>query len=53
MNNELSSKNKENVAQEIYKKESVCFRPEDLIKDPYVLEFLGLEGNYKYIYKDN
>ena len=37
----LSSKNKENVAQEIQTLEPEK-TPEDIIRDPYVLEFLGL-----------
>ena len=37
----LSSKNKENVAQEIQTLEPGK-TPEDIIRDPYVLEFLGL-----------
>lgn len=40
----LSSKNKENVAQEIRTLEPEK-TPEDIIRDPYVLEFLGLSPN--------
>ena len=40
----LSSKNKENVAQEIQTLEPEK-TPEDIIRDPYVLEFLGLAPN--------
>ena len=40
----LSSKNKENVAQEIQTLEPGK-TPEDIIRDPYVLEFLGLSPN--------
>lgn len=40
----LSSKNKEQVAQEIEILESAK-TPEDIIRDPYVLEFLGLNPN--------
>ena len=40
----LSSKNKENVAQEIQTLEPEK-TPEDIICDPYVLEFLGLSPN--------
>ena len=40
----LSSKNKENVAQEIQTLEQGK-TPEDIIRDPYVLEFLGLSPN--------
>ena len=37
----LSSQNKEKVSEEIQKLESAKV-PEDIIRDPYVLEFLGL-----------
>lgn len=40
----LSSKNKEQVAAEIQTLE-VARTPEDIIRDPYVLEFLGLNPN--------
>lgn len=40
----LSSKNKEQVAQEIQTLETMK-KPEDVIRDPYVLEFLGLTPN--------
>lgn len=40
----LSSKNKETVSKEISDLESVK-TPEDVIRDPYVLEFLGLSSN--------
>ena len=40
----LSSKNKEQVAKEIQVLESAK-KPEDIIRDPYVLEFLGLSPN--------
>lgn len=40
----LSSKNKEKVAAEIQTLE-IPRRPEDIIRDPYVLEFLGLSPN--------
>ena len=40
----LSSKNKEQVAEEIQTLEPVK-KPEDVIRDPYVLEFLGLTPN--------
>ncbi len=40
----LSSKNKEGVSNEINKLETPK-KPEDIIKNPYVLEFLGLEQN--------
>ena len=40
----LSSQNKEIVSQEVYTKEPNIL-PVDIIKDPYVLEFLGLKHN--------
>ena len=40
----LSSKNKEKVATEIQTSEAAK-TPEDIIRDPYVLEFLGLNPN--------
>lgn len=40
----LSSKNKEQVAEEIQTLE-LAKKPEDVIRDPYVLEFLGLTPN--------
>ena len=40
----LSSKNKEKVAAEIQTSEAAK-APEDIIRDPYVLEFLGLNPN--------
>ena len=40
----LSSKNKEQVAEEIQTLEPAK-EPEDIIRDPYVLEFLGLNSN--------
>ena len=40
----LSSQNKEKVSEEIQKMEPVKI-PEDIIRDPYVLEFLGLSPN--------
>lgn len=40
----LSSKNKEKVAKEIQTLEPAK-KPEDIIRDPYVLEFLGLTPN--------
>lgn len=48
----LSSKNKEKVAQEIYKIEQQRKQPEDIIKDPYVLEFLGLPENTDFLEKN-
>jgi predicted nuclease of restriction endonuclease-like (RecB) superfamily len=40
----LSSQNKESVSEEIQKLEPAKV-PEDIIRDPYVLEFLGLNPN--------
>lgn len=48
----LSSKNKNKVAQEIYKLEPQRKQPEDIIKDPYVLEFLGLSENMDFLEKN-
>ena len=48
----LSSKNKEKVSQEIYKLELKKNLPEDIIKDPYVLEFLGLPENIDFLEKN-
>lgn len=48
----LSSKNKNKVAQEIYKLEPQKKQPEDIIKDPYVLEFLGLPENIDFLEKN-
>lgn len=48
----LLSKNKEKVSQEIYKLEPKKNRPEDIIKDPYVLEFLGLPENIDFLEKN-
>lgn len=48
----LSSKNKNKVAQEIYKLEAQRKQPEDIIKDPYVLEFLGLPENMDFLEKN-
>lgn len=48
----LSSKNKNKVAQEIYKLEPQRKQPEDVIKDPYALEFLGLPENMDFLEKN-
>ena len=37
----LASRDKEAVASEVFEKEAPR-RPEDIIRDPYVLEFLGI-----------
>ena len=47
----LSSKNKEEVSKEITKLEKNKI-PEDIIRDPYVLEFLGLEQNTDFYESD-
>lgn len=43
---------KEFVSQEIYKTEPTPNTPEDIIKDPYVLEFLGFNQNDKFYESD-
>ena len=47
----LSSKNKEQVAAEIKTLEPAK-KPEDIIRDPYVLEFLGLSPNEDFYESD-
>lgn len=47
----LSSKNKEQVAEEIQTLEPAK-KPEDIIRDPYVLEFLGLTPNNDFYESD-
>lgn len=47
----LSSKNKEEVSKEITQLEK-SKTPEDIIKNPYVLEFLGLESNADFYKSD-
>jgi predicted nuclease of restriction endonuclease-like (RecB) superfamily len=47
----LSSKNKDRVKAEIQKLESEL-APQDMIKDPYVLEFLGLRENRDYLERE-
>ena len=47
----LSSQNKEEVSKEILKLEK-SKTPEDIIRDPYVLEFLGLESNTDFYESD-
>ena len=48
----LSSKDKEKVSKEIYKLEPQIKKAEDIIKDPYVLEFLGLPENTNFLEKN-
>ena len=48
----LSSKDKEKVLKEIYKLEPQIKKAEDIIKDPYVLEFLGLPENTSFLEKN-
>lgn len=45
------SKNKKKI-KELSVKGQVIKKPEDIIKDPYVLEFLGLRENGEYLEKD-
>lgn len=45
------SKDKKQVKQ-LSKKGQIIQKPEDLVKDPYVLEFLGLKENKAYLEKD-
>ena len=46
----LASQDKEGLLKEIDKPERV--EPKNIVKDPYVLEFLGLEGNTSFYEKD-
>ena len=46
----LASQDKESVVNEIGLLEKV--EPKNIIRDPYVLEFLGLEGNTSFYEKD-
>ena len=46
----LVSQDKEKVANEVDLKEKV--EPKNIVRDPYVLEFLGLEGNVSFYEKD-
>ena len=48
----LSSKDKEKVSKEIYKLEPQIKKAEDIIKDPYILEFLGLPENTNFLEKN-
>ena len=48
----LSSKDKEKVSKEIFKLEPQIKKAEDIIKDPYVLEFLGLPENTNFLEKN-
>ncbi|WP_338974946.1 PDDEXK nuclease domain-containing protein [Fusobacterium vincentii] len=48
----LSSKDKEEVSKEIYKLEPQIKKAEDIIKNPYVLEFLGLPENTNFLEKN-
>jgi predicted nuclease of restriction endonuclease-like (RecB) superfamily len=47
----LSSKDKKTVRKEIHKLEP-SLKPEDIIKDPYVLEFLNVKENSRFLEKD-
>ena len=48
----LSSKDKEKVSKEIYRLEPQIKKAEDIIRDPYVLEFLGLPENTSFLEKN-
>ena len=48
----LSSKDKVSVSQEIYKLEPKRIDPKDVIKDPYVLEFLDFNQNDRFYESD-
>ena len=48
----LSSKDKEKVSNEIFKLEPQIKKAEDIIKDPYILEFLGLPENTNFLEKN-
>lgn len=48
----LSSRDKESVSQEIFKLEPTPKSPKDIIKDPYVLEFLDLNQNNHFYESD-
>ncbi len=48
----ISSQNKEEVKNEIFKTEPCKRKPEDIIRDPYVLEFLGLPQQISFSEKD-
>ncbi|MBI1810477.1 MAG: DUF1016 domain-containing protein [Nitrospirae bacterium] len=47
----LSSRNKKTVKKEIRKLEP-SLKPEDIIKDPYVLEFLNVKENIRFLEKN-
>jgi len=47
----LSSRDKKAVRKEIHKLEP-SLKPEDIIKDPYVLEFLNVKENSRFLEKD-
>ncbi|MDP3683034.1 MAG: PDDEXK nuclease domain-containing protein [Ignavibacteria bacterium] len=47
----LSSRNKRAVRKEV-QLQKIQVQPEDIIKDPYVLEFLNLKGNSSFFEKD-
>ncbi|MCG6837155.1 PDDEXK nuclease domain-containing protein (plasmid) [Fusobacterium vincentii] len=48
----LFSKDKEKVSKEIFKLEPQIKKAEDIIRDPYVLEFLGLPENTNFLEKN-
>lgn len=47
----MLSRDKEEVL-ELSAKGQIIEKPEDVIKDPYILEFLGLESNPNYSEKE-
>lgn len=48
----LSSKDKDGLKGEIFSLEPSLKTPEDIIKDPYVLEFLGIPDQHQFAEKD-
>ena len=48
----LSLSKDKNKIKELASKGQIIAKPEDLIKDPYVLEFLGIPENSNYLEKD-
>ncbi len=48
----LSSHDKSGVSKEIYSKDPEPFNPKQIVRDPYVLEFAGLNGNSDFYESD-
>ncbi len=48
----LSSQNKAAISEELYLNDDKCFEAEDIVKDPYVLEFAGLKENTDFYEND-